>query len=81
MTPYPFSVCLIMAFSKSLLTATGGKAYMLLVDDVRALAQSLEYKHSPDVLLEEVAGFSVPDSILRKMRAAMHQSPTGGCHG
>lgn len=51
--------------------ATGGKAYMLLVEDIRELAETDEYRGSPGLMLDEIVGFSVPDSMLAKMQAAM----------
>lgn len=51
--------------------ATGGKAYMLLVEDIRELAETDEYRGSPGLMLDEIVGFSVPESMLAKMQAAM----------
>ncbi|CAN7944648.1 unnamed protein product [Ixodes pacificus] len=58
-------------YEHNLMPATGGKAYMLLVDDIRELADTNEYRHSPGLLLDEIVGFTVPDHMLLKMQNAM----------
>ncbi|EEC12054.1 deoxynucleotidyltransferase terminal-interacting protein, putative, partial [Ixodes scapularis] len=58
-------------YEHNLMPATGGKAYMLLVDDIRELADTNEYRHSPGLLLDEIVGFTVPDHMLLKMQSAM----------
>lgn len=58
-------------YEHNLMPATGGKAYMLLVDDIRELADTDEYRSSPGLMLDEIVGFSVPDSMLLKMRTSM----------
>lgn len=58
-------------YEHSQMPATGGKAYMLLVEDIRELAETDEYRGSPGLMLDEIVGFCVPDSMLAKMQAAM----------
>lgn len=58
-------------YEHNLMPATGGKAYMLLVDDIRELADTEEYRHNPGLLLDEIVGFTVPDHMLLKMQTAM----------
>lgn len=56
--------------------ATGGKAYMLLVEDIRELAETDEYRNSPGLAMEEIAGFTVSQSILSKMKVMMQSMRT-----
>ncbi|KAL3857532.1 hypothetical protein ACJMK2_012191 [Sinanodonta woodiana] len=51
--------------------ATGGKAYMLTLEDMKDLAESDEYKGSPGLLLHELQGFIVPEWMLGKMKQQM----------
>lgn len=58
-------------FEAHLLPATGGKAYMLLVEDVRELAEKDEYKNSGSLMLHELKGFTIPDWMQVKVKAQM----------
>ncbi|XP_071453256.1 uncharacterized protein [Hetaerina americana] len=51
-----------------LMPPTGGKAYLMIVEDIRELAETEEYKNNPNLLLDEIHGFEVPDFMLRKIR-------------
>ncbi|KAK2161897.1 hypothetical protein LSH36_108g07137 [Paralvinella palmiformis] len=51
--------------------ATGGKAYLLVVDDVLNLAETEEYRDSPGLMLDEIVGFTVPDWMREKMKIQM----------
>ncbi|XP_064485018.1 deoxynucleotidyltransferase terminal-interacting protein 1-like [Ornithodoros turicata] len=63
-------------YEHNLMPATGGKAYMLLVEDIRELADTEEYRDSTGLMLDEIVGFTVPESMLIKMQAAMHAMRT-----
>ncbi|XP_046396928.1 uncharacterized protein LOC124163859 isoform X2 [Ischnura elegans] len=51
-----------------LMPPTGGKAYLMIVEDIRQLAETEEYRNNPNLLLDEIHGFEVPDFMLRKIR-------------
>jgi deoxynucleotidyltransferase terminal-interacting protein 1 len=56
---------------KQYMPATGGRTYLLLVDDIRDLAQTDEYRNSGALQLDELVGFTVPDWMLDKMKCQM----------
>ncbi|KAL5017110.1 hypothetical protein ScPMuIL_006699 [Solemya velum] len=51
--------------------ATGGKAYMLVLNDIKELADTEEYRESPGLLLHELFGFPVPEWMLEKIKIQM----------
>ncbi|XP_066558285.1 deoxynucleotidyltransferase terminal-interacting protein 1 [Amia ocellicauda] len=52
--------------------ATGGKmAYLLIEEDVQDLAQSEDYRDSPELKLDELKPFAVPSWMIEKMQKAM----------
>ncbi|KAL8604577.1 hypothetical protein ACOMHN_013357 [Nucella lapillus] len=56
---------------QKLLPATGGKAYLLIVEDIVNLSKSDEYKDSPTLMMHECRGFEVPEFMRIKIREAM----------
>ncbi|KAH9512908.1 hypothetical protein Btru_036983 [Bulinus truncatus] len=56
----------------NLMPATGGKAYMLLLEDIEDLSRSDEYKDSPGLMMHECLGFTVPEWMLVKMKEQMN---------
>ncbi|XP_064613149.1 deoxynucleotidyltransferase terminal-interacting protein 1-like [Liolophura sinensis] len=58
-------------FDNHHMPATGGKAYMLMVEDIQELAKSDEYRDSPNLLLDEIIGFTVPEWMCEKMKIQM----------
>ncbi|KAJ8932753.1 hypothetical protein NQ314_014453 [Rhamnusium bicolor] len=46
--------------SKNLMPPSGGKAYLMLLEDIKELTESEEYKYSPNLQLHELRGFEVP---------------------
>lgn len=58
-------------YEQNLMPATGGKAYMLLVEDIKELAETEEYQNNPFLAVNEIVGFTVSDSIISKMKSAM----------
>ncbi|XP_055861411.1 mucin-5AC-like isoform X1 [Biomphalaria glabrata] len=55
----------------NLMPATGGKAYMLLLEDIEDLSKSDDYKDSPGLMMHECIGFTVPEWMLLKMKEQM----------
>nr|XP_057910642.1 deoxynucleotidyltransferase terminal-interacting protein 1 [Doryrhamphus excisus]XP_057910643.1 deoxynucleotidyltransferase terminal-interacting protein 1 [Doryrhamphus excisus] len=52
--------------------ATGGKmAYLLIEEDIQDLSRSDEYKDCPDVKMDEMKPFTVPQWMVEKMQRAM----------
>ncbi|GAA6219899.1 deoxynucleotidyltransferase terminal-interacting protein 1, partial [Lates japonicus] len=52
--------------------ATGGKmAYLLIEEDIQDLSRSDEYKDCPDVRMDEMKPFTVPQWMVEKMKRAM----------
>ncbi|KAJ8911449.1 hypothetical protein NQ315_013811 [Exocentrus adspersus] len=54
--------------SKNLMPPSGGKAYLMLLEDIKELTESDEYKHSPNLQLHELKGFEVPMFLLLKIK-------------
>ncbi|GFY63567.1 deoxynucleotidyltransferase terminal-interacting protein 1 [Trichonephila inaurata madagascariensis] len=63
-------------YDHNLMPATGGKAYMLIVEDIKNLAESEEYRNNPALMTDEIVGFSVPENILCKMKQTMLEMRT-----
>lgn len=61
---------------KNLMPPSGGKAYLMLLDDIKELTQSDEYRNSPHLQLHELKGFEVPQFLLNKIRFFMEQVRT-----
>lgn len=70
-----------------LMPPTGGKAYLLVRDDILELIESDEYRNTANTNIEDMGeGFTVPQTMINKMIAAMeavriqqnnrHQQPT-----
>uniref|UniRef100_A0A8C5ELA4 Deoxynucleotidyltransferase terminal-interacting protein 1 n=1 Tax=Gouania willdenowi TaxID=441366 RepID=A0A8C5ELA4_GOUWI len=52
--------------------ATGGKmAYLLIEQDIQDLSSSDEYRECPELKMDELKPFSVPDWMVEKMQRAM----------
>ncbi|XP_046981386.1 deoxynucleotidyltransferase terminal-interacting protein 1 [Schistocerca americana] len=60
----------------NLMSPTGGKAYIMILDDIRELAETEEYRNSPNLLLHELKGFEAPEFMLRKIRAFLSHMQT-----
>ncbi|XP_064618633.1 uncharacterized protein LOC135482492 [Lineus longissimus] len=58
-------------YENNYMPATGGKAYMLLVEDIKELAETDEYRNSSGLMMHILQGFSVPEVMLEKMRSQM----------
>ncbi|XP_063221974.1 uncharacterized protein LOC134530758 isoform X2 [Bacillus rossius redtenbacheri] len=53
--------------SRNNLMPSGGKAYLMLLEEIRELAETEEYRN-PNLLLHELKGFEVPEFMLCKIR-------------
>ncbi|CAL1535199.1 unnamed protein product [Lymnaea stagnalis] len=62
----------VWLYEHNLMPATGGKAYMLLLEDIEDLSRSDDYKDSPGLLMHECVGFTVPEWMLVKMKEQMN---------
>ncbi|XP_054724913.1 deoxynucleotidyltransferase terminal-interacting protein 1-like [Uloborus diversus] len=58
-------------YDHNLMPATGGKAYMLLIEDIKELAESEEYRNNPALMTDEIIGFTVPETMIHKMKQTM----------
>ncbi|XP_076434565.1 uncharacterized protein LOC143274591 isoform X2 [Babylonia areolata] len=56
---------------QKLLPATGGKAYLLIVEDIVDLSKTEEYRDSPTLLMHECRGFEVPNWMRGKIQDSM----------
>ncbi|PNF42913.1 hypothetical protein B7P43_G12324 [Cryptotermes secundus] len=53
----------------NLMPPTGGKAYLMVLEDIRELAETDDYRNNPNLLLHELKGFHAPGFMLKKIRA------------
>ncbi|XP_052074816.1 uncharacterized protein LOC127712425 isoform X2 [Mytilus californianus] len=56
--------------------ATGGKAYMMLLEDVKDLAEDDEYRNNANVMMDEIVGFCIPDWMTEKVKVQMESLRT-----
>ncbi|XP_050503943.1 deoxynucleotidyltransferase terminal-interacting protein 1 [Diabrotica virgifera virgifera] len=54
--------------SKNLMPPSGGKAYLMLLEDIKELTVSDEYKYNANLQLHELKGFEVPLFLLIKIK-------------
>ncbi|XP_018335628.1 deoxynucleotidyltransferase terminal-interacting protein 1 [Agrilus planipennis] len=59
--------------SKNLMPPSGGKAYVMLFEDIQELTARDEYRNSPNVQLHELKGFEAPHFMLQKIKAFLNQ--------
>lgn len=60
----------------SLMPPSGGKAYLMILEDIQDLTVTDDYKSSPNLQLAELKGFEVPPFMLHKIRLYMENSRT-----
>jgi len=60
----------------SLMATTGGKAYLMVLDDILELAESPEYASHPKQQPGELVGFTVPEWMIEKMKAYIETAKT-----
>ncbi|KAJ8043828.1 Deoxynucleotidyltransferase terminal-interacting protein 1 [Holothuria leucospilota] len=63
-------------FDNHLMPATGGKAYILLLDDVIELSETEEYRQSGNLQIDDLKAFSLPDFMLEKVKKYMEMHRT-----
>ncbi|GFR67990.1 deoxynucleotidyltransferase terminal-interacting protein 1 [Elysia marginata] len=63
---------------QNLLPAVGGKAYMLILEDIEDLSKTDEYRMSPGLMMHECVGFTVPEWMIVKMKEQMNALRTDG---
>lgn len=62
--------------SKNLMPPSGGKAYMMILEDIRELTQMDDYRNSPNLQLNELIGFEAPHFLVNKIRSFMEHVRT-----
>lgn len=62
--------------ANNLMSPSGGKAYVMFLEDIRELAQADDYKNHPNLQLTELIGFEAPPFILNKVRNFIDQART-----
>lgn len=62
--------------AKNLMPPSGGKAYLMILEDIYELTQNDDYRNSPHLQLHEMKGFEVPTFLLNKIRAFMENVRT-----
>lgn len=62
--------------SKNLMPPSGGKAYLMILCDIKELTESDDYRNSPNLQLNELKGFEVPQFLLNKIKIFMESVRT-----
>lgn len=52
----------------NLMPTTGGKAYLMFLEDIKELTTTEEYRNSPNLQLNELKGFELPPFMVTKIR-------------
>lgn len=60
--------------SKNLMTPSGGKAYIMILEDIQELSFADEYRNNPNLQLNELMGFEAPTFLIQKVKAFVEQS-------
>lgn len=60
----------------NLMATTGGKAYLMVLQDILDLVESPEYSSHPKQQPGELVGFSVPEWMIEKMKAYIETART-----
>ncbi|XP_020627517.1 deoxynucleotidyltransferase terminal-interacting protein 1-like [Orbicella faveolata] len=60
-------------YEQNELPITGGKAFLMIADDIRKLAVHHDYRNNEGFNLEEIKGFKVPPRMLEKMKNHMRK--------
>lgn len=53
------------------MSPTGGKAYLMMLEDIKDLTTTEDYRNSPNLQLNDLKGFEVPQFMLTKIRNFM----------
>ncbi|XP_017775275.1 PREDICTED: deoxynucleotidyltransferase terminal-interacting protein 1 [Nicrophorus vespilloides] len=62
--------------SRNLMQMSGGKAYLVLLDDIREMTQLDEYRNNPNLQIGELVGFEAPIFMLNKIKNFIEQVRT-----
>lgn len=54
--------------SRNLMPPSGGKAYLMILEDIQELTQADEYRNSPNLQLKELKGFEAPPFLVNKVK-------------
>jgi deoxynucleotidyltransferase terminal-interacting protein 1 len=54
--------------AKNLMPPSGGKAYLMVLEDIKELTESDEYKNNPNLQLHELKGFMAPQFLVNKVK-------------
>uniref|UniRef100_A0A1B6CN46 Uncharacterized protein n=1 Tax=Clastoptera arizonana TaxID=38151 RepID=A0A1B6CN46_9HEMI len=53
----------------NIIALSSSKSYIMLLEEIRDLTNTDEYRNSPNVLTHELKGFEVPEFMLKKIKA------------
>lgn len=62
--------------SKNLMPPSGGRAYLMLVEDIQELAMNDDYRNSLNLQLNELQGFEAPPFMINKIKAFLENVRT-----
>lgn len=62
--------------AKNLMPPSGGKAYLMILEDIKELTESDEYKNNPNLQLHELKGFLAPQFLVNKVKLFIHNFKT-----
>lgn len=62
--------------SRGLMSPSGGKAYIMILDDIKELSQLDEYKNNSNQQPHELVGFEAPGFLVNKIKNYMDQART-----
>ncbi|KAJ9590160.1 hypothetical protein L9F63_016716 [Diploptera punctata] len=62
----------------NLMPPTGGKSYLMVLEDIKELSETDEYRNNPNLLLHELKGFEAPEFMLKKIRSYVSHIRTDG---
>ncbi|KAL3268181.1 hypothetical protein HHI36_007307 [Cryptolaemus montrouzieri] len=62
--------------SKNLMPPSGGKAYLMILNDIKELTENDDYKNSANLQLGELKGFEVPPFLMNKIKSFMESVRT-----
>ncbi|KAF2898299.1 hypothetical protein ILUMI_07870 [Ignelater luminosus] len=62
--------------SRNLMPPSGGRAYLMLLEDIQELALNDDYRNSPNLQLNELQGFEAPPFMIHKIKAFLEHVRT-----
>lgn len=66
--------------SKNLMPPSGGKAYLMVLEDIHELTQTDEYRNNPNLQLKELKGFEAPPFLVNKIKSFIESVRTDRKH-